>query len=81
MKTLILPNIKTIDISEVSAHDLIIVYNDTELIGFCIYYIESDYWYLQTEASENGLCYQSNSLHELIYYLQKNYQNLKILVK
>lgn len=85
MKTLILPikktNTETIDISEVSEHNLIVVYNDTELIGFCIYYIESEHWYLQTQACEDGLRYQSNSLYELISDLQEDYQNLKILVK
>lgn len=85
MKTLILPtrktNTKMIDISEISDHNLIVVYNNAELIGFCVYYIESEYWYLQTAACEDRLHYQSNSLYELITTLQEDYQNLKILVK
>lgn len=85
MKTLILPSKKTntemIDIAEVSYHDLIAVYNNTELIGFCMYYIESEHWYLQTESCEDGLHYQSNSLYDLICDLQEDYQNLKIIVK
>ena len=85
MKTLILPtkkiNTKMIDISEVSHHDLIMVYDNDEFIGICLYMIETEYWYLQTEACEDGLRYQSDSLYELITTLQEDYQNLKILVK
>lgn len=85
MKTLILP-IEThdstyIDIAEVSYHDLIMVYDNDEFIGICLYMIDTEYWYLQTEACEDGLRYQANSLYELITMLQEDYQNLKILVK
>lgn len=85
MKTLILPtkthNSTYIDIGEVSHHDLIMVYNNDELIGICLYNIETEYWYLQTEAGEDGLLYQSDSLYDLVITLQKYYKNLKILVK
>lgn len=84
MKTLILPTRKcndVINISDVSDHNFILVYNNDEIIGVCLYDININEWYLQTEASNDniGKCY--DCLYELIYELQEEYNNLKILVK
>lgn len=84
MKTLILPTRKSndvINISDVSDHNFILVYNNDEIIGVCLYDINIDEWYLQTEASNDNIrkCY--DCLYELIYELQEEYNNLKILVK
>lgn len=85
MKTLILPTKKTntemIDISEVSYHDLITVYDNDEFIGICLYNIETEEWSLLTESCEDGLRYRSDSLYDLVIILQEYYKNLKILVK
>ena len=84
MKTLILPTKKSkdiINISDVSDHDFILVYNNDEIIGVCLHDVYTDEWYLQTEASNDNICKSSNSLYELIYELQIEYNNLKILVK
>lgn len=85
MKTLILPtkthNPTYIDITEVSHHDLITVYDNDEFIGVCLYNIETEEWSLLTESCEDGLRYRSDSLYDLVITLQKYYKNLKILVK
>ena len=84
MKTLILPendNEKFIDISEITFDDLIIVYNDNELIGFCVYNEYTNVWYIQNGCNTDNINHESTSFYNLVKELQREYNNLKILVK
>ena len=85
MKTLILPeennNEEFIDISEITSDDLIIVYNDNELIGFCVYNEYQNIWYIQNGCDIDNIDHESSSFYDLVKELQKAYNNLKILVK
>ena len=85
MKTLILPvesnDEKFIDISEITSDDLIIVYNDNELIGFCVYNEYNNIWCIQNGCNIDNINHESASFYDLVKELQKEYNNLKILVK
>ena len=85
MKTLILPvksnDEEFIDISKITSDDLIIVYNNNELIGFCIYNEYNNRWYIQNGCDIDNINYESISFYDLVKELQRKYNNLKILVK